>query len=170
MNKVDILIWGLLLGVALCIGGYKYFKRQKLKKILKRAKAGEKKAIGFLERQGYRVVEVQSRQKVITTIAGNDHESTIIADMIVCKGFFKYVVEVKTQGQAFPTLPNVRRQMMEYYLVFQPRGVIFLDMEKEKMRLVKFKCAYQRKNVLLRSIICFILGIIAVIIYQGLKF
>ncbi|PWM53563.1 MAG: hypothetical protein DBX41_01150 [Clostridiales bacterium] len=165
MNKWDILIWGILLGIVLAIAGYKFLKCRKMKKILKRAKAGEKKAVAFLERAGYRVIEVQSRKKVITTIGGTDHESTVIADLIVRKGFFKYVVEVKTQGQAFPTLPNVRRQMMEYYLVFQPHGVIFLDMDKEKMRLVKFKCAYQRKNVILQSIVCFILGIIAVTAY-----
>ena len=118
MNKWDILIWGILLGIVLAIAGYKFLKCRKMKKILKRAKAGEKKAVVFLERAGYRVIEVQSRKKVITTIGGTDHESTVIADLIVRKGFFKYVVEVKTQGQAFPTLPNVRRQMMEYYLVF----------------------------------------------------
>lgn len=170
MNKFDLIIWGVLLGIAVSFGLYKYLKRRKIQKILKRAKAGEKKAIAFLERRGYRVTEIQSRQKVITNIGGTDHESTIIADLIVRKGFFKYVVEIKTQGQAFPTLPNVRRQMMEYYLIFQPHGVIFLDMEKEKMRLVKFKCAYQRKTVILRGIICFVLGILAAVVYQKLGF
>ena len=95
MNKWDILIWGILLGIVLAIAGYKFLKCRKMKKILKRAKAGEKKAVVFLERAGYRVIEVQSRKKVITTIGGTDHESTVIADLIVRKGFFKYVVEVK---------------------------------------------------------------------------
>lgn len=170
MNKKDLLIWAVLIALAVTVLLYRYLKHRKIQKILKRAKAGEKKAIAFLERRGYRVCEVQSRKKIITEIGGSDHESTIIADMIVRKGFFKYVVEVKTQGQAFPTLPNVRRQMMEYYLIFQPHGVIFLDMEKEKMRLVKFKCAYRKRAVVIRSIVCFILGIIVAVVYQKAGF
>lgn len=165
MIKNDLLIWAVLLGAVLGCLALRKFKQLKIKKILKRAKAGEKRAIKLLEQHGYRVLELQSRKKIVTEINGTAHESTVIADMIVRKGFFKYVVEVKTQGQASPTLPNVRRQMMEYYLVFQPHGVIFLDMEKEKMRLVKFKCAYSKQTIWRRSIICFLLGILTVIGY-----
>lgn len=165
MIKNDLFIWAILLGIFLGCFGIRKVKQLRIKKMLKRAKAGEKRAITLLEQHGYRVLELQSRKKVVTEINGTAHESTIIADMIARKGFFKYIVEVKTQGQASPTLPNVRRQMMEYYLVFQPHGVIFLDMEKEKLRLVKFKCAYRKQTIWQRSIICFILGILTVIGY-----
>lgn len=166
MNKNDLFIWGILIGIVLCYFLIHKIKQIRIKKILRTAKAGEKRAIRLLEQHGYRVVALQIREKVITEISGTAHENTIIADMIVRKGFFKYVVEVKTQGQAFPTLPNVRRQMMEYYLVFKPHGVIFLDMEKEKLRMVKFKCAYHKQNIYKRSIICFILGMLTAVAYS----
>lgn len=166
MIKSDLLVWAVLLGIIVVLLVVKTLKKQRIKKILKRARSGEKKAIGFMEQRGYRVVELQNRKKVITEINGTAHESTIIADMVVRKGFFKYIVEVKTQGQASPTLPNVRRQMMEYYLMFQPHGVIFLDMDRGKMRMVKFKGAYQKQTLIKWCMICFLLGILTVIGYD----
>ena len=166
MIKSDLLAWGIILAIIIVFVLGKTIRKQRSRKILKRAKSGEKKAIGFMEQRGYRVVELQSRKKVITEINGTAHESTIIADMIVRKGIFKYIVEVKTQGQASPTLPNVRRQMMEYYLMYQPHGVIFLDMDRGKMRLVKFKGAYQKQTLIRGCIICFLLGILTVIGYN----
>ena len=166
MIKSDLLAWGIILGIIIVFVLGKTIKKQRTRKILKRAKSGEKKAISFMEQHGYRVIELQSRKKIITEINGTAHESTIIADMIVRKGLFKYIVEVKTQGQASPTLPNVRRQMMEYYLMFQPHGVIFLDMDRGKMRMVKFKGAMQKQTVIKLCMLCFFLGILTVIGYS----
>ncbi len=167
MIKSDLLVWAVLLGIVIFFVVVKTLKKMRLKKILKRARSGEKKAISFMEQRGYRVVELQCRKKIITEINGTAHESTIIADMIVRKGLFKYIVEVKTQGQASPTLPNVRRQMMEYYLMYQPHGVIFLDMERGKMRMVKFRGAVQKQTIIKLCIICFFLGILTVIGYNN---
>ena len=88
MIKSDLLVWAVLLGIVIFFVVVKTLKKMRLKKILKRARSGEKKAISFMEQRGYRVVELQCRKKIITEINGTAHESRIIADMIVRKGLF----------------------------------------------------------------------------------
>lgn len=138
MKTTDIFIWGIVLGMLLVVVVSRRYKRVKVQKMLKRAKAAEKKAVVLLQKWGYTVLDVQLREKVVITIDGKPHESTIRADILVRKGFKRYIVEVKTGQQTSPTLPNVRRQLLEYWLVYQPDGMLLLDMEKEALKEICF--------------------------------
>lgn len=147
MKTTDIFIWGLVLGMILVVVVSRRYKRVKVQKMLKRAKAAEKKAVVLLQKWGYTIIDVQLREKVVITIDGKPHESTIRADILVRKGFKRYIVEVKTGQQTSPTLPNVRRQLLEYWLVYQPDGMLLLDMEKEVLKEICFDQIATRRRL-----------------------
>lgn len=135
------------------------YKRLKVQKMLKRAKAAEKKAVVLLQKWGYTVLDVQLREKVVITIDGKPHESTIRADVLVRKGFKRFIVEVKTGQQTSPTLPNVRRQLLEYWLVYQPDGMLLLDMEKEVLKEICFDQITSRHRQALQPLLWLAAGI-----------
>ena len=165
MQQRDFLIWGVVLGIILAGVIAKKIKRKKIQKILKRAKAAEKKAALILQKKGYRVVDVQLRERLGMYINENYHESIIKADMLVRKFFRTYIVEVKTGGQASPTIPNVRRQMLEYYLVYKPYGMIFLDMEKEEMKKIRFDYTEGIKKQWVQNGLWLVTGIIIAMVF-----
>lgn len=159
MKTTDIFIWGIVLGMILVAFLSRRYKRLKVKKMLKRAKSAEKKAVVLLQKWGYTILDVQLREKVVITIDGRPHESTIRADVLVRKGFKRFIVEVKTGQQTSPTLPNVRRQLLEYYLVYQPDGMLLLDMEKEVLKEICFDQVASRHHLALGPLLWLAAGI-----------
>lgn len=118
-----------------------YLKKQKtksLKKISKRAKIGETEAAVLLQSSGYRIIDEQVRMPVRMLVNNDVYESFIKVDFIAEKGNKRYVVEVKTGKQANLHLPNVRRQLYEYQNIFQPDGILFVDMNNYDIINVKF--------------------------------
>ena len=47
-------------------------------------------------------------------------------------------------------LPNVRRQLLEYKLVYQPDGILLLDMEHHNLQEIRFAYGAQRRKKWLR--------------------
>ncbi len=61
------------------------------------------------------------------------------ADYLLRKGNKTYVAEVKTGNQAVSFLQShTRRQLLEYYLVYQPQAVLLVDGEEGKIEEVVF--------------------------------
>lgn len=139
MHNSDILILGILLGSFLFYFLNKQIKKFKIKKMLSKARKGEKNAISFLNKAGYDILEIQKKQPISIYIDGKPHSSYVQADYLVKKAGRKYVVEVKTGIKTRATNAIVRRQLLEYYLVFNPHGILLLDMENETLKKIEFK-------------------------------
>jgi hypothetical protein len=100
------------------------------------AKQAETKAAAVLARHGFRVLRRQPTAKILLKVNGKPYSSTIRADFLARRGFFTYIVEVKS-GRTAPRLwARTRRQLLEYQLAFHPHGMILVDMEKEKVKEV----------------------------------
>ena len=114
---------------------------------------------------------MQKRIKVKTKINGREFFNTIIADMIVKKGHKTFLVEIKTGKQTEKSIPpQVRRQLLEYYLVFKPDGVILLDMEIGKLYNVSFDLGHNYKyKIYLRYLFAFLAGATLVSLYLSFK-
>lgn len=138
MTQQDWIIFAVLFGMLLMWKGSHYWKRLKGKQIQRRGKRGEARAIKILQDHGYRIIEEQVAKPVTITVDGKSCESTLYADMLVKKGRKTYVVEVKTGKDARPTVGHVRRQMLEYQIVFQPDGMLFIDVGKGSCQEVHF--------------------------------
>jgi len=93
-----------------------------------------------LAEKGYRVVDVQRREPVVMVIDGREHKGAVRADIIARKGRKTYVVEVKSgrRGED-PGKVEIRRQLLEYFLVYRPHGLVLLDMEERKMHHISFR-------------------------------
>lgn len=127
-----------------------------------KAKRAENLAVKILENAGYKVLEVQKRLKVKTKIDGKEYSNTIIADMIVQKGVKTYLVEIKTGKQVEKTItPLIRRQLLEYYLIYKPDGLILLNMETGKLHNISFNLEDSyRYKIYLKYTLAFLVGVI----------
>ncbi|MEQ1566040.1 MAG: hypothetical protein ABMA64_10415 [Myxococcota bacterium] len=103
------------------------------------ARAGEDEAERLLERLGFEVLERQVTGVWWMEVDGDPREVRCRADLLVRRKDRRFVAEVKTGDRApSPTLPATRRQLLEYTLAFEVDGVLLLDMERRRVRVVRF--------------------------------
>ena len=129
MDAITYVIFGAIIGVFLTIYIIKYFKRLRLVRRLQKAKRSEYKAISFMESNGFEILDLQKESSYTLFIDDRPHEIKVKADMIVKKGNKIYVAEVKTGDKATsPKYADTRRQLLEYFMVYRPSGLILVDM------------------------------------------
>lgn len=138
LTTTDGIILGLLLGIALVVLGYRFYQHYITKKRVRKGIRGEKEAKAILKRHGYTIIKEQLDEVVTLEVDDKLYECKIRADFLVKRGLKTYIVEVKTGKKARPTLPDIRRQLLEYDLVFRPDGLLFIDMKKGEIEAVRF--------------------------------
>lgn len=105
----------------------------------RRAQQGEAGAERLLEAQGFVVVERQASRTWSFDVDGEEQHAGVRADLLVERDDMLYVAEVKTGARApDPRHPATRRQLLEYWLVYQPDGLLLVDMERQEVREVVF--------------------------------
>ncbi|MFM9413792.1 hypothetical protein ACKQTC_05390 [Peptococcus simiae] len=139
MTEMDWVLLALLCSLGVFILGYRAWQRFQGKRRRARGKKKEIQAEKLLKEAGYRILSRQKKGHVAYYIDGQRKEQVVHADYWVGKGWHHYVVEVKSGRQANPQLAAVRRQLLEYKAVFRPHGILFVDMEKKKIRRVDFE-------------------------------
>jgi len=144
----------------------KRLQKERFKKRMLSGKTAEKEAEEILRKRGYKILSYQKRDKYEIIVDNEPYQITVIADFLVEKRGRKYVVEVKT-GRDAPSIKNstTRRQLLEYYYVFKPDGILLVDMENGLFHHIEFLFPY-RHNIY-NYIIYFIVGFLAggVILY-----
>jgi len=150
-----------------------YILRIKLKKRMKKARKGELKAIELLQHNGYEVLDTQRQMQYNMIVDNKKYLISVKADMIVKKGKKMYIAEVKT-GEKAPSanLSATRRQLLEYYMVYKPDGIILVDMEKQLLKKVEYSFIPRLKlqNSLLtflRYLIILICGLVIGFLTRG---
>lgn len=97
---------------------------------VRRAQRGEEAAEALLEDEGYTVVERQAPGSWSLRLDGEEFEVQVRADLIVEREGLRYVAEVKTGSLATdPLYPPTRRQLLEYWVAFEPDGLLLIDVE-----------------------------------------
>jgi hypothetical protein len=140
MKPIDLLILGIVFGALFVYYLTKLIHSQKLKKQAKTAKRAERIAQQYLQQQGYTILSVQERVPIMTKVDGRSYKNHVKADFIVKKDGLKYVVDVKTGEQVLrPTSADIRRQLLEYYLIYRTDGVLLVDMENRKIHTIEFQ-------------------------------
>lgn len=149
MDPQLLLILALLcLAIALAVGWWWSSQRwsRASRRRVARAAWGEDLAEELLEQAGFRVLDRQVRAIGWVEIDGRDHEFEVRADLLVeahdAHGWppgARLVAEVKTGRRApDPAHPATRRQLLEYQRVFQPDGLLLVDVEGEALITVAF--------------------------------
>ena len=140
MKPVDLFILGIVFGALFVYYLIRLFKNYKLRHQSKKAKRAERLAMKILSEHGYTVLAEQKRVPIVTKIDGRKYKNHVAADFIVKKNGLKYVVDVKTGKQTErPTAADIRRQLLEYYLIYHVDGVLLVDMENKTIRNVEFE-------------------------------
>ena len=138
------------------------YRNWRMQQRFKRGHAAERNAIRFLQKNGYRIIGAQLRETIVMHINGEPQERIVRADYLVRKGWKTYVVEVKSGQQGDARLTNVRRQMLEYQLVYRPDGMLLLDMEHRALQKVRFTYTSLRKHQWVRyGLVCLTAGVLA---------
>jgi hypothetical protein len=108
----------------------------------RQAQLGEEQAELLLVREGYSIVERQASRSWRVEVDGESCEACVRADLLVERDGKTFVAEVKT-GQLAPNplYPPTRRQLLEYLFVFDPDGLLLVDVEEGALLEVSFPVA-----------------------------
>ncbi|MCG1012675.1 hypothetical protein JT739_08695 [Tepidanaerobacter sp. GT38] len=154
MDILSYIIFGALIGIFLTIVLIKYIQRWKLKKRLQKAKKSEYEAIKLMKKYGFEILDLQKKYAYTLYVDDKPHKVTVKADMIVKKGNKIYIAEVKSGDKVTsPRYTDTRRQLLEYYMVYRPSGLILVDMEKQKLRTVEYSILNHDKSEYFHRII-----------------
>ena len=143
-------LWGcaasviILVGFGVWLGGRlrRFSERRTGKFHNERGQAGERRAIELLRACGYRVRARHVTGSYRLEVDEGVEEVQLIADFIVERAGQLWVAEVKT-GKHAPRVEHAdtRRQMLEYQLAFGTPGVLLVDPEARRVRVVRFPFA-----------------------------
>lgn len=134
-------LFGLIVAGALWVAfrGVAWIRRRAFRRSMQRARTLEKRALHFLEEQGFRCVETQVEKEAFFYLDGRKVPFRVRVDYLLERGGKRYVAEVKTGKQVeTPEHPSVRRQLLEYALLFAPYSVLFVDGERKSVHEVSF--------------------------------
>lgn len=164
--KQEALSVGLLLLASMLAGGLLYrclficCRNWRMHRRFKKGAAAEKNAVKFLRHRGYKIIAAQLEETITVYVDGEPQKSKVRADFLVRKGWKKYIVEVKSGQQGTVRLPNVRRQLLEYKLVYQPDGILLLDMEHRNLQEIRFAYTKPKQGMLFYyGLICLLAGL-----------
>ncbi len=105
----------------------------------RRGLAAESRAVVVARRAGFRVLATQVPGKVTVRVDGQPHTLDVRADMLLERGFRRFIAEVKTGRVApDPTSRSTRRQLFEYAHAFDADGLLLFDMETERIHEIRF--------------------------------
>ncbi len=172
MNQLYYLAFGAFIGVLVSVYLISFYKRLKIKNRIKRAKRSEQKAIKLLESHGYDIIDIQKQDSYTLYIDGKPHKAYVKADIIARRGSKRFVAEVKSgEKVTSPRYTETRRQLLEYFLVYRPDGLILVDMEKEILRKIEYSILKDKHlkqlNVLLKYAVIFFVGFVIGFLTRG---
>ena len=175
INENGILIFILFVsGGIICLILYiktsNWLRAKKLRKRFSKSRQAEKEAEKILKKNGYAIIDAQKSKPLLITIGDKIHRYLVRIDYLVRKRGKVYVVEVKS-GEKIPYITNreTRRQMLEYYLAYQPSGILLLNMKNKNISEVKFQFESTSRQWIIR-ISYFIAGIIfTLVLYYLLR-
>jgi hypothetical protein len=104
-----------------------------------RGQRGEEAAEALLHRNGYVTIARQVRASYLVELDDRPVSVDLCADFIVERGGRRLVAEVKT-GRRAPRFEyaDTRRQLLEYQLGFGVDSVLLIEIERERLREVRF--------------------------------
>ena len=142
-NTISILVL-IIGGGIICLFLYikisNWLRVKRLKQRFHKSRQAEKDAEKILRKNGYTIIDVQKSKPLLITIGDKIHRYLVRVDYLARKRGKIYVVEVKS-GEKIPYITNreTRRQMLEYYLAYQPSGIILLNMNTKTISEVRFQ-------------------------------
>ena len=134
-----VLFAGILLGAYLINIINKFFRTKGYQDRAEFAQFSEEEAEKLLKKSGYKILARHPKATVITKVDGRDAVGYVMCDYLAKKAGRVFVCEVKSgQIGTDPTEPSTRRQLLEYDYVYQPHGLLLVNMLDQKIHEVDF--------------------------------
>jgi hypothetical protein len=96
----------------------------------------DEQAAELLREEGYRIQARAAVKFIDFNIDGKIHRQKVKADLIARRGLKKYVVEVNAKDTGSVRNADIRRRILEYKIAFAPSGIMTVDMDREKIRII----------------------------------
>ena len=147
-----------------------WLRTRRLRKRFSKSRQAEKEAEKILRKNGYAIIDAQKSKPLLITIGDKIHRYLVRIDYLVRKRGKVFVVEVKS-GEKIPYITNreTRRQMLEYYLAYQPYGILLLNMKNKNISEVKFQFEITLHQKVIK-IVYFLLGaVFSLVLYYLLQ-
>lgn len=124
----------------------------------------DEQAADLLRGEGYHVQARAAIKFVDFNFAGKAHRQKVKADLVVRKGLKRYVVEVNTKDSGTLRDADSRRRFLEYKIAFAPNGIMSLDMDRERIRIITI----DNRRPIGRTfiVVAAIIGIVAYLIFR----
>lgn len=100
----------------------------------------EKEGEAILEKRGFKILEKRLSSPVITLVSGKSHMAESTADFLAEKERKKYLVHLHG-GSISADLndPALRRKLIENEVVYQPDGLILVDLVDKSLQEISFE-------------------------------
>jgi len=175
INENPILIFILFVsGGIICLIFYvkisNWLRAERLRKRFSKSRQAEKEAEKILRKNGYAIIDAQKSKPLFITIGNKIHRYLVRIDYLARKRGKVYVVEVKS-GEKIPYITNreTRRQMLEYYLAYQPSGILLLNMKNRSISEVKFQFESSKRQTIIKLVYFLAGAIFSLILYYLLQ-
>lgn len=147
-----------------------WLRSKRLRKRFSRSRQAEKEAEKILKKNGYVILDAQKSKPLLITIGDKIHRYLVRIDYLARKRGKVYVVEVKS-GEKIPYITNreTRRQMLEYYLAYQPSGILLLNMKNKTISEVKFQFESTIRQKVIKLVYFLAGAIFSLILYYLLQ-
>ena len=103
------------------------------------------RALQLLLDDGYQIVSM--REEIFCGIQVDEEalKADLVADFTVRRDGKTYVVKMREDGEEEPeNAAELRRELLPYYLLYQPSGVLYLDPEDETIQVIQFDIQQRR--------------------------
>ncbi|HZK41001.1 MAG TPA: hypothetical protein VFC91_05540 [Atribacterota bacterium] len=165
-----LFISGGIICLVLFIKTSNWLRAKKLRKRFSKSRQAEKEAEKILRKNGYTIIDAQKSKPILLTIGDKIHRYLVRIDYLARKRGKVFVVEVKS-GEKIPYITNreTRRQMLEYYLAYQPCGILLLNMKNKSISEVKFQFESTRRQKAIRLVYFLAGAIFSLVLYYLLQ-
>ncbi|MDD4049372.1 MAG: hypothetical protein PHI90_11300 [Clostridia bacterium] len=148
MTKIDTVILGILIGGVLLIYLHKKIKNRSIQHKLNTVKRANRKVVNFLEDEGYSISSIQETKTIITWVDGKEYQNKVKASILVKKRGHTYLAIVKTGNTDTKlAIVDIRSQLMEYYLAFQPYGFLLVDVRKKQIEKIFLSVISEKREL-----------------------
>ena len=103
------------------------------------------RALQMLLDDGYQIVSMREEISCGMQVDEEQWEAELVADFTVRRDGQTYVVKMREDGEEAPEHPAaLRRELLPYYLLYRPSGVLYVDPEEETMQMISFDIQERR--------------------------
>jgi hypothetical protein len=124
--------------VSLYVLGRTWLAGWRRRRWLRLGKLAEPQARALLIRSGFEVEATQAPKRVFVTCGGETRVFDVFADFLVRKAGKRFVADSKTGECATVADRSTRRQLLEYFVVFEVDGVLLVDPRRGTIEEVEF--------------------------------